>query len=294
MKQFQGIYPALLTPFTADNQINETVLRQLVRWNLKKQVTGFYVGGSTAEAFLLSADERKRLLEIVADECAGRAVVIAHVGAISTDVAENLARHAAANGADAISSIPPFYYKFTMEEIKRYYFDLADAVDLPVLVYHFPAFSGVSFTPDDADEFLSDSRFMGIKYTASDFYMLERIKQQHPDKVVFNGFDEMFMAGLAMGADGGIGSTYNFMAEKFIAIRRYMQNGEIKAAQAIQQEVNQVIQTLLKVGIFAGEKEILCQLGFDFGICRRPFQPLNDAGKQEIAAIMPLFEAWNR
>ena len=293
MKRFQGIYPALLTPFTADNRINEIVLRQLVRWNLDKQVTGFYVGGSTAEAFLLSVDERKRLLEIVADECAGKAVVIAHVGAISTDVAEDLARHAAANGADAISSIPPFYYKFTKEEIKQYYLDLADAAGLPVLIYHFPALSGVAFTLEDMDVFLSDSRFMGVKYTASDFYMLERIKSQYPDKVVFNGYDEMFLAGVSMGADGGIGSTYNFMAEKFIAIRRHVQNGEMQAAQAMQQEANKILQTLISVGVFAGEKEILCKLGFDFGICRRPFQPLDEKGKREIAAILPLLEKWN-
>ena len=124
MKNLKGIIPALLTPFTDDNRVNHPVLRELVRLNLEKGVCAFYVGGSTAETFLLSAAERKAVLETVIDETAGRCGVIAHVGAISQDTAIDLAAHAAKAGADAISAIPPFYYPFTFQEIKSYYYGI--------------------------------------------------------------------------------------------------------------------------------------------------------------------------
>ena len=174
--EFGGIYPALLTPFDAGGKINEKSLRRLVRFNIDKGVKGFYVCGSTAECFLLSPEQRKRILEIVADENAGRVKLIAHVGAISQAQALDLARHAAAAGADMVSSICPFYYGFPFENLKAYYFALADSTDLPVLIYYFPANSGVKFTVDMVSAFLQDRRFAGVKFTNNDFFMLQQIK----------------------------------------------------------------------------------------------------------------------
>ncbi len=289
MNKFHGIFPALLTPFTKDNRINEKELENLINYNLKKGVSGFYVGGSTAEAFLLSTEERKQLIDIAADVCGKKATIIAHIGAISTDAAIELADYAKSKGADAMSSIPPFYYKFTYPEIKKFYFDIADAVDLPMIVYNFPAFSGVTLTEDNIGEFLNDDRFIGVKHTSNDFYAMERFKNKFPNKVVYNGFDEMFLAGISMGADGGVGSTYNFMAEKFIAITNAVKSGDITKAQSIQKDVNTILKVLLQVGIMSGEKEILNQMGMDFGIARRPFRPLTDEEKKLISdVVMPL------
>ncbi|MBQ6118420.1 MAG: dihydrodipicolinate synthase family protein, partial [Clostridia bacterium] len=214
---FHGVFPALLTPFDASGAVNYNALRELVQWNLGKGVNGFYVCGSTSEAFLLTGDERKKIVETVCAEAAGKAAVIAHVGCIGQDMAVDLARHAKEAGADAISSVPPFYYGFSFEEIKSYYFALAD-VGLPVFIYNFTAAGGARLTAAQFMEFLSDPRFLGVKHTSSDFFLLERLKAFRPDAVIFNGYDEMFLSGLAAGADGGIGSTYNFMAEKYIAI----------------------------------------------------------------------------
>jgi len=83
-----------------------------------------------------------------------------------------------------------------------------------MLVYHFPAFSGVNMGINEMGQFLNDDRFLEIKYTSNDFFTMEQCKSNFPKKIVYNGFDEMFLAGLSMGADGGIGSTYNFMADK--------------------------------------------------------------------------------
>ena len=279
MKQLNGIYPALLTPFDQNGKVNCDALKQLVRWNIEKGVDGFYVGGSTAEAFLLTEEERNLVYRTVAEEAAGNVNLIAHVGAISTEEAIRFGRVAKENGYDAISAIAPFYYKFSFDQIKKHYFDIVEAVDMPMIVYNFPNFSGVNLTVEQVAQFFADDRFIGIKHTSNDFFALEQFKTNFPDKLVYNGFDEMFLCGLTMGADGGIGSTYNFMAEKFIQIQKLFSENRTQEAQEIQKEANRIIKALCKVGVMEGEKEILCQLGFDFGHARAPFSQLNDEQK---------------
>lgn len=279
MKRLNGIYPALLTPFDQNGKVNCDALKQLVRWNIEKGVDGFYVGGSTAEAFLLTEEERNLVYRTVAEEAAGNVNLIAHVGAISTEEAIRFGRVAKENGYDAISAIAPFYYKFSFDQIKKHYFDIVEAVDMPMIVYNFPNFSGVNLTVEQVAQFFADDRFIGIKHTSNDFFALEQFKTNFPDKLVYNGFDEMFLCGLTMGADGGIGSTYNFMAEKFIQIQKLFSENRTKEAQEIQKEANRIIKALCKVGVMEGEKEILCQLGFDFGHARAPFSQLNDEQK---------------
>lgn len=287
--RFKGVFPALLTPFDKDDKINEKALGSLIRMNLAQGVDGFYIGGSTAEFLLLSNEERKKLLDITMDAVKGRADVIFHVGSVSTSNAVELAEYAESVGADAISAVPPFYYKFSSQEIQNHYFDIAKSTRLPILLYYFPTFSEVSFSFKEISEFLSTESFCGVKFTSNDFYMMERIKHAFPEKSVLNGYDEMFMAGLSMGADGGIGSTYNFMADKFIAIKSLLSKGCLEEAQIIQAQINSIIKVLIDVGVFAAEKIILNAMGFDFGRCRRPFKELtSDEIEYVIKTVMPL------
>lgn len=288
MEKYKGIFTALLTPFDRDNRVNEKELEKLVKFNLEKGVKGFYVGGSTAEAFLLSTDERKQIMDVV-KSAAGDATLIAHIGSVNEGEATDLALHAKEIGYDVISSVAPFYYKFTFEEIKNYYFRLADAAELPMLVYHFPAFSGVNMGINEMGQFLRDDRFLGIKYTSNDFFTMEQCKSNFPEKIVYNGFDEMFLAGLSMGADGGIGSTYNFMADKFVKIKALFEAGKIEEAQEVQRKANRIITILCKIGVMQAEKEVLNQLGFDFGVCRKPFGEPTQEEKELIAKeIIPI------
>lgn len=290
MDKYTGIFTALLTPFDENEKINEKELEKLIKFNLDMGVMGFYVGGSTAEAFLLSTDERKQIMDVV-KSTAPDATLIAHIGSINEREATDLALHAQKTGYDVISSVAPFYYKFTFDEIKNYYFRLADKAGLPMLVYHFPAFSGVNMGVNEMGQFLKDDRFLGIKYTSNDFFTMEQCKSNFPEKIVYNGFDEMFLAGLSMGADGGIGSTYNFMADKFVKIKALFEQGRIDKAQEIQKVANRIITVLCKIGVMQAEKEVLNQLGFDFGVCRHPFGEPTAEQKELIAKeIIPFIQ----
>lgn len=288
MNKFKGLFTAQLTPFDKNNKINISALEKLIKYNIDMGVKGFYVGGTTAEAFLMTADERKYLLEAV-KSMAGDKTVIVHIGSLNEAEAIDLAQHAEKVGADAISSVAPFYYKFSFEEIKGYYNRIADSVSVPMLVYNFPMNTGVTMTMKELDQFFTSDKFFGLKHTSSDFFTLEQVKAKYPDKIALNGFDEMFLGGLIMGADGGIGSTYNFMANKFVKIKELFDKGDIAGAQAIQHDVNKVVATLFSIELMPAQKEVLNQLGMDFGTCRKPFRELTVDEKKRIEKeIMPL------
>lgn len=269
-EKFQGIFPALLTPFDREDRINKKALEELVKYNISKGVKGFYVCGSTGEAFLLSTEERKEVMEIVKNAAPDH-TLIAHVGSVREKEAAELAQCAKELEYSAVSSVAPFYYKFSFDEIKNYYFRVAEQVQLPMIVYNIPAFSGVTMGTKEMSTFLQDDRFIGIKFTSNDFFAMEQCKTAFPGKIMYNGYDEMMLSGLVMGADGGIGSTYNFMAEKFVKILELFRKNDMAEALKIQQEANRIITVLCKVGVMQAEKEVLNQLGLDMGVCRHPF-----------------------
>lgn len=276
MKKFDGIYTALVTPFDQKGSINSGAVQRLVERNIKQGVSGFYVCGSTGESYLLTKEERKYLLEAVCEAAGNDADILVNVGMFSTDYAIELAKHAEKQGVKAVSSVPPFYFPFTMEEYVEYYSDLADSADVPVLLYNIPAMSSVTFADDDLKRLLANEKIMGIKHTSYDLFQLQQLIHQYPEKNFFIGHDEIFLSALAVGALAGIGSTYNIMAGKFIKIRELFMQGKTKEAAEVQNEVNNVVSALCRVGIFKGIKEILKMQGIDCGYCRKPFKKLDD------------------
>lgn len=282
---YHGAYAALVTPYTQDNKVNYEELQRLVRYLIDNGIDGFYVCGSTAEAFLLSDVERKNILEAVLEANNGDRKVICHVGAISTDAAVDFTRHAEKAGADAVSAISPFYYKFSEQEIISYYDDIMDATELPMFVYNFPAFSGFSLTDEILTKLEEHKNLAGVKFTSTDMFMLERFKTTHPNLVVWNGFDEMLAAGLIMGADGGIGSTYNCMPRLIHKIIDSFRAGDLASTHAYQTIANDVIKVIGKYGTFASEKALLEMEGFQCNGCRKPFAPMREEGYKALRKV---------
>ncbi|MBQ6265275.1 MAG: N-acetylneuraminate lyase [Clostridia bacterium] len=284
-----GIFTALLTPFNTDYSINLDSLKNLVEFNIRSGINGFYVGGSTGEAMLMTQDERKLVLKAVKDFAGDRVKLIAHTGSTATDFAVDLALYAKKLGYDAVSAVAPYYYSHTLQAVKQYYYDIAAASDMPLFIYNFPGGSGFGLTTETAAEmFEADDRITGIKHTSTDLFMLRQIKERIPRAVVFNGFDEICLAGLSMGADGAIGSTYNFMGAKFVSLYEAFRSGNIEKAQKLQNEACSIIAVMCRYGVFQCEKEILTQMGIEMGQCRRPFLPLSPEGKKAVSEILHL------
>ena len=281
-----GVFSALITPFHTDGGLNLDMLAPLAEFELAQGLHGFYVGGSTGEAFLQTAAERKAVLAAFARAVNGRARLIAHVGAIATDEAIDIAHAAADAGYDAISAIPPFYYDFSSAEVLAHYRALADATPLPLIVYNFPAKSARPLSTADLLALLAHPKIVGVKHTSQNLYQLERLKTAAPEAVVYNGFDEMFAGGVAMGADGGIGTTFNVMGHIFVEMFGALRQGDLPRAQALQTRANAVIDVLIDVGVFPGTKAMLKLLGQDCGPCRRPFAALSAAQQEKVEAIV--------
>lgn len=289
MKKISGIIPALPTPFDKNGDVDFGSLGRLIEFTLSKGVSGFYVTGSTGEAFLLSDEERRQVLKFVAETVKGRAALIGHVGCMSTKQACGLGAFAAEQGYDYISSVAPMYYAYSFTEIKKYYSDVADAAGVPMLIYNVPALSGVHFSVDNISEFLADDRFAGVKHTSADYFALRQIKTAFPDKALLNGYDETCLAGLSMGADGAIGSTYNFMPDKFVKIYELFKEGRIPEAMEIQKQADVIISALIRAGVIPGMKAILTEMGMPMGDARAPFAPLDEQTKKELLdTVMPM------
>lgn len=281
-KKLKGIMPALMTAFdTSTESISKENTAALVKKLKSAGVNGFYVGGSSGEMVLCSIKERMELLETV-KEASGDLTVIAQTGAMSTADAILLSRHAESVGADAISSVTPLYYKYSFREIKHYYSRLCEAVSVPVIIYNIPALTGTALDFRQLSELLSIDGVGGMKFTSSDFFLLNRLKQEFPDKVFYNGCDEMLLSGLSAGADGGIGTTYNFMPEMFLSIYELFNNGRMKEANAVQSMANKIIAEIVSRGTLSASKQMINFSGLDYGVCREPLLPLDETAKNEL------------
>lgn len=285
--QLRGVMPALLTPFDAQQKIDKESLRRLVRFNIDQGTDGLYVGGSTGEAFVQSIAEREEVLEIVAEEGKGKITLIAHVGCVSTAESQHLATAAKRCGFDAVSAVTPFYYPFSFEEHCDHYRAIIDSSDgLPMVVYNIPALSGVKLTLDQINTLVTLPGVGALKQTSGDLYQMEQIRREHPDLVLYNGYDEIFASGLLAGADGGIGSTYNIMGWRYQGIVQALKEGDIARAQQLQRECNKVIDALIKVGVFRGLKTVLHYMDVvSVPLCRKPFAPVDEKFLPELKAL---------
>ena len=274
----------IVTPFKEDETVDYAALKKLVKHLLDSGADGIYAGGSSAECFLLSEEERKKTLETVV-EAADGAFVVANIGSVGTRQAELLALHAAKAGADAVSSVPPFYFHFSFEEIRDYYHDLSRKTKLPMMIYNIPAATGGGFTVSEMEKLLSDECVHFIKFTDTDYFMLEQIRS-HTGKFLYSGKDEDFLSALAAGADGGIGSTFNIMLKKFLGVLHCWDENKILQAREIQHSINEVVRCVCECGLIESIKYVLGLQGIECGHARRPFRKVKDEEKKKLQSVL--------
>ena len=256
---FRGIISAVVTPMHADESVNYAALDALARAQLAR-----------GEGPLLRFDERRQVLATLVQSAGGRVPVIAHVGTPRTRDAVELAKHAEQDGASAVSLVPPYYRR------------VLDAISIPVILYNIPQFTGVELDAQSADALLGDEQVLGVKHTSHNLYSLERMIARYPEKVFFNGFDEIFLSSLAAGATATVGTTVNLQPELFLALRSAFQQGDIARAQRLQQQINEVVEQLVARGVFQSAKYLAAKETVETGPTREPFVALTAAQKGEL------------
>ncbi|WP_040227159.1 N-acetylneuraminate lyase [Bhargavaea cecembensis] len=271
-----GIYTALVCSFDENGKVNEAGLREIVRYNIDvQQVDGLYVNGSSGENFLMSTDQKRKVFEIVKDEAKQDVKLIAQIGALDLDEAIALGQFATELGYDAVSAVTPFYYRFDFEEVKDYYNTILEHVDNKMIIYSIPALTGVNMSLDQFGELFQNEKIIGVKFTAPDFFLLERIRHAFPDKLIFSGFDEMLLSAAVLDVDGAIGSTFNVNGRRAKQIFELAKDGQIKEAREIQKQTNDLIAAILANGLYQTIKEILKSEGVDAGYSKKPMKNLS-------------------
>lgn len=291
-EDLRGLYSALLTSFDENGNINEQGIREIIRHNIDQmKVDGLYVGGSTGENFLISFEEKKEIFRIAKEEAKGDVKLIAQVGALNIHESVELAKYATELGYDAISAVTPFYYKFSFEEIKDYYNTISASCDNDLIVYSIPFLTGVNISVEQFGELFENERIVGVKFTAADFYLLERLRKAYPEHLIYAGFDEMMLPAATLGIDGAIGSTFNVNGVRARQILELVGKGDIKGALEVQHVTNDLISAILGNGLYATIKELLEIQGVHAGYCKKPMSLTTQEQKVKAREIYDLYLA---
>jgi N-acetylneuraminate lyase len=283
MLKLGGILPAVVTPVNQEECFDRGAMAALFKRIYDAGCDGVYVCGQTGEGLQQTTGQRMRVAEAAVElSPAGRQVII-HIGAASTREAVALARHAAQCGATAVSSLPPAM-ALSFGEIREYYRAIAEASSVPLLVYYFSPSSGAISHLDQLLELCALPNVAGLKFTDSDFYKLAELARS--GAVVFNGSDEMLVAGLLRGAHGGIGSIYNLIPECFVELFQLTRAGRWAEASAVQDRINVLIRIILRYTVWGAVKTLLKTSGIDCGPVIAPRRNLTANEEAELCAAV--------
>ena len=279
ISKYQGIIPAFYACYDDEGNISVERTKELTRYFIKKGVKGVYVCGSSGECIYQSKEERKQTLEAVMSEAKGKLTVIAHVACNNTADSMELAAHAESLGVDAIASIPPIYFKLPEHAIAKYWNDISSAApNTDFVIYNIPQLAGVALTMPLFREMRKNPRVAAVKNSSMPVQDIQMFKMEGgPDFVVFNGPDEQFISGRAMGADGGIGGTYAVMPELLLKADELLKAGKVKEAAEVQYAIDAIIYAMCacKGNLYAVMKEILrIRENLDIGGVRKPLPNL--------------------
>lgn len=238
MKRMYGVVPAIITPFFENGSIHEQAIKEHCEFMVSAGVHGIFAVGSTGEFALMNEEERMRVAEIVVNAVGGRVPVYIHTGAVSTQSAIMLTKHAQSIGADGVAAVTPYYFGVSQEDMIEYYEQIAKSVkdDFPLYVYNIPGATGNELLPQTVKKLSEIPNIIGIKNSTADFTVnLEMIRAVPSDFDVVMGQELMFMYGLIAGVKGCISGIANAFPEVFIDIYNSMVSGDLMKAKQHQE-----------------------------------------------------------
>jgi len=295
LEKYHGIIPAFYACYEDDGSVSVERTRQLARLLVNKGVKGLYVGGSSGECIYLEKEERMAILEAVMEEVKGECTVIAHIACNNTNESCQLAAHAESLGVDAIASIPPIYFRLPDHAIAKYWNAMSDAApNTDFIIYNIPQLAGVALSMGLLKEMRKNPRVIGVKNSSMPTQDIQMFKQEVGENgVVFNGPDEQFVAGRAIGADGGIGGTYAAMIELFLKMDELVRAEKYAEALPIQYAVNDIITNLCscKGNMYGVIKKVLkIREGLKLGSVRAPLAPVVEEDLPQIQKCAQMIE----
>ncbi|MCU8344078.1 N-acetylneuraminate lyase [Vibrio vulnificus] len=290
MNKLKGLIAAPHTPFDSNNQVNYAVIDQIAALLIEQGVTGAYVCGTTGEGIHCSVEERKAIAERWVKAADGKLDIILHTGALSIVDTLELTRHAETLDILATSAIGPCFFKpSSVTDLVNYCAQIAEAAPSKGFYYYHSGMSGVNL---DLEQFLIQgeqriSNLSGAKFNNVDLYEYQRALRVSNGKFdIPFGVDEFLPAGLAVGAIGAVGSTYNYAAPLYLKIIEAFNQGKHSEVQALMDKVIALIRVLVEYGGVAAGKAAMQLHGIDAGDPRLPIRALTAQQKADVVAKM--------
>ena len=280
-QKLKGLIAATFTPMDADGNINLKVIDSYSELMIRSGITGVFVCGTSGESASLVTEERKKIASAWIKSAKGKLKIIVQVGSNSQLEAIELAGHAYESGADGIAAVAPTFFKpAKVKDLVDFFAPIATvAKELPFYYYNIPSMTGVTLP---VPEILSEGKkiipnLAGVKYTHNNqMEMLQCIQLDNGAFEVLNGFDELLLAGLALGVEAAVGSAFNYFPEVYLDIIEAFSKGQIAKARELQMKSIEVVSIITKYGgaVRTG-KAIMNLLDIECGNCRLPIAPFS-------------------
>ncbi|HWE05675.1 MAG TPA: 4-hydroxy-tetrahydrodipicolinate synthase [Rhizomicrobium sp.] len=278
--------PALITPF-CDGCVDESALRRLVAWHIAEGSHGLVPAGTTGESATLSHEEHQRVVEICVEEASGRIPVIAGAGSNSTNEAIALTRHARAVGADAVLSVAPYYNKPSQEGLYRHFAAIAEAVDIPIVVYNIPGRSVVEISLETMERLSRITNIVGVKDATANLARPSRERNACGESFrLLSGEDGTALGYMAHGGHGCISVTANVGPRLCSAFQEACLRGDFGAALAMQDRLMPLHDALFCEPSPAPVKYAVSLLGFCSDAVRLPIVEASDTARARIRKAM--------
>ena len=276
--ELKGIFVPHVTPFDEQGEIDKEALIHLIEFWLGAGVSGLVVNSSTGEGPLISREEKQGLLKLVREHVDGRGLVIAGTGAIGTRETLELTREAKDLGADAALVTTPFFFKPTEEELFQHFASLTESVDLPVILYNVPKFTGYTVSPRIVDRISREcGNVVGIKDSSGNLGAMAENIRLFGDRInVLSGAADMTLPALVMGGKGAILAVANAVPHTCVALYKAVVNGDLEEAGRLQMLLSYV----------AAVKTAISLKGLNAGVPRRPLSPLSEEEASDVRAAL--------
>lgn len=287
MVKWEGVYPAMLTPFKADDTIDFDLLSKNIKAQLDAGVSGLIIGGSLGEASTLTAEELKHLLIYSKEDAKGAVPVIAGLAQQSTREAIAAAKSAEANGADGLMVLPPMRYKADDRETVEYYKAVAASTSLPIMVYNNPHDYKIEVTMPMFEELAKVKNIASVKESTRDVSNVTRLKNAFGDRFkILCGVDTITLEELALGADGVVAGLVDAFPAETVALYRLIKAGHYEEAVKIYRWFLPLLELDIHPKLVQYIKLAATEMGISSEYVRAPRLPLIGEERERVLAII--------
>jgi 4-hydroxy-tetrahydrodipicolinate synthase len=290
MSIFVGSGVALVTPFNSNNEVDYNKVRELIEIQIAEGTDSIVICGTTGEASALDDNEHRQLIKFAVEVVNKRVPLIAGTGSNDTHHGMLLSQYAEEAGADAILCVTPYYNKASQEGLYRHFKVMAEAVDIPIILYNVPSRTGCGFTVDTIKRLAEFSNIVGIKEASGNVSFASEIVRQLPDFDLYSGNDDIILPLLSLGGKGVISVIANIMPKETHQIVEYFNNGNIAASRKLQLDMNHLINTLFIDVNPIPVKMAMNVLGYNVGDLRLPLCEMNAEDLTTLKNVMSLYD----